>query len=226
MATPVLELIADDDELLARARQKDREAIRLIIRLHNRRLYRIARSIVRDDADAEDVLQEAYVRAFTAIGQFRGEARVSTWLARIVINEALGCIRRRRPAVDIDLVSNSPSLHAQIIPFPGANRASDPETAMVQTEIRTLLERAIDKLPPAFRRVLIARLVEGMSVAETAELFEIDPQTVKTRLFRARALLRTEIERHIGPTLDDVFPFAGERCESVAARVLTRLGLP
>jgi RNA polymerase sigma-70 factor, ECF subfamily len=226
MATPVLEVITHDDPLLDRARQKDPGAIRLIIKQHNQRLYRIARSIVRNDSDAEDVLQEAYVRAFASLDGFRGEARLGTWLARIVINEALGCIRRRRPAVDIDLISTSPALYAQIIPFPDSNRVPDPETTMVQSEIRVLLERGIDKLPSAFREVLIARLVEGMSVAETAELFGIPSQTVKTRLFRARALLRTEMERHIGPILGNLFPFAGERCERLTVSVLTRLGLP
>jgi RNA polymerase sigma-70 factor, ECF subfamily len=141
---------------------------------------------VRNDSDAEDVLQEAYVHAFAGLDGFRGEARLSTWLARIVINEALGCIRRRRAAIDIDLISTNPALYAQIIPFPDSNRVPDPETTMAQSEIRVLLERAIDKLPSAFREVLIARLVEGMSVMETAELFGIPPQTVKTRLFRAR----------------------------------------
>ena len=120
------------------------------------------------------------MRAFTNLSQFRGEARLSTWLARIVINEALGLIRRRRPAIDIALVSTNPALDAEIIRFPGANRVPDPEMTMAQTEIRMLLERAIDKLPPTFREVLIARLVEGMSVAETAELFGIPSQTVKT----------------------------------------------
>lgn len=225
MAMQILERTAEDNLRLEQARQSDPAAIRLIIKQHNRRLYRIARSIVRNDTDAEDVLQEAYVRAFAGIGQFRGEAQLGTWLARIVINEALGCIRRRRPAVDIGLVSASPALQAQIIPFPDANRVPDPETTMVQTEIRALLEKAIDKLPSAFREVFIARLVEGMSVAETAELFEITPQTVKTRLFRARLLLRAEMERHIGPELDAVFPFAGERCERLTLTVLKHLGL-
>jgi RNA polymerase sigma-70 factor (ECF subfamily) len=225
MAAPLLELTTDDDRVLERARQKDRDAIRLIIKQHNQRLYRIARSIVRNDSDAEDVLQEAYARAFAGLDGFRGEARLGTWLARIVINEALGSLRRRRPTIDIGAVSMSPTLSAQVIPFPDANRVPDPETTMVQSEIRMLLERAIDKLPSAFREVLIARLVEGMSVAETAELFRIPPQTVKTRLFRARALLRAEMERHIGPVLGDIFPFAGERCERLTQRVLTRLGL-
>ncbi len=225
MATPALELTTDDDGLLERARQKDRDAIRLIIKRHNRRLYRIARGIVRNDSDAEDVLQEAYVRAFANLDGFRGESRLGTWLARIVINEALGCIRRRRPAIDIGLISTNPTLHAQIIPFPGAHPVPDPETTMAQNEIRILLEGAIDRLPSAFREVLIARLVEDMSVAETAELFRIPPQTVKTRLFRARALLRTEMERHIGPMLGNAFPFAGERCERLTVRVLDHLGL-
>ena len=136
--------------LVERARQKDRDAIRLIIKQHNQRLYRIARSIVRDDSDAEDVLQEAYVHAFAGLDGFRGQARLGTWLARIVINEALGCIRRRRPAIDIDLISTNPALYAQIIPFPDSNRVHDPETTMAQSEIRVLLERAIDKLPSAF----------------------------------------------------------------------------
>ena len=226
MAAPVLELTPNDDRLLERARQRDREAIRLIIKQHNQRLYRLARSIVRNDSDAEDVLQEAYVHALAGLDGFKGEARLGTWLARIVINEALGCIRRRRPAIDIDLIATSPTLYAQILPFPGANRVPDPETTMVQSEIRVLLERAIDRLPSAFREVLIARLVEGMSVAETAELFGIPSQTVKTRLFRARALLRTEMERHVGPVLGNVFAFAGERCERLTVSVLTRLGLP
>ncbi len=144
MPTPVLELTTDDDRLLERARQKDREAIRLIIKQQNQRLCRIARSIVRNDSDAEDVLQEAYVRAFAGLDGFRGEAQLGTWLARIVINEALDCIRRRRPAIDIDLIAISPTLYAQIIPFPDSNRVPDPETTMVQSEIRVLLERAID----------------------------------------------------------------------------------
>ncbi len=143
----------------------------------------------------------------------KGEARIGTWLARIVINEALGWLRRRRPTTVTSLSSTDIGLDAQIIPFPGANRIADPETTMAQSETHILLERAIDGLPEGFREVFVARLVEGMSVEETAELFGIPPQTVKTRLFRARALLRTEIERQIGPVLRDAFPFAGRRCE-------------
>ena len=215
----------DEAQLIERARQNDGAAIRLIIKQQNRRLYRIARSIVRDDSEAEDALQEAYVRAFSNLDSFRGEARLSTWLARIVINEALACLRRRRRATDIDLLAERPALSAEVIPFPHANAELDPETTMAQREIRALLERAIDELPEVFRGVVVARLVEGMSVEETAELFGILPQTVKTRLHRARALLKREMEKHIGPVLGDAFPFAGRRCDRLTENVLTRLGL-
>jgi RNA polymerase sigma-70 factor, ECF subfamily len=219
------QLVTNEAELVERARRKDCAAVRLIIKQQNQRLYRIARSIVRDDSEAEDVLQEAYIHAFSHLDAFRGEARLGTWLARIVINEALTCLRRRRPTTDIGLVVESPAMAAQIIRFPNANPQLDPETIMAQREIRTLLERAIDRLPEAFREVLVARLVEGMSIEETAELFGILPQTVKTRLHRARALLRREMEKHIGPALGDAFPFAGRRCERLTDNVLARLGL-
>jgi RNA polymerase sigma-70 factor (ECF subfamily) len=215
----------DDFQLVQRARRKDRAAIKLIIQRHNRRLYRLARGIVRDDSEAEDILQEAYVRAFNGLDAFRGESQFGTWLARIVINEALGCLRRRRPTIDISLLAENPALNAQIIPFPHANSELDPETTMAQRELRALLERAIDKLPETFRGVLVARLVEGMSIDETAELFGILPQTVKTRLHRARALLKREMQKHIGPVLGDAFPFAGRRCERLTDHVLARLGL-
>ena len=119
---------ADEAELVERARRRDRAAIRQVVKQQNRRLYRIARSIVRDDSEAEDVLQEAYVRAFSNLDAFRGEARIGTWLARIVINEALACLRRRRSSVDINLLDENAALSAQIIPFPYANAELDPET--------------------------------------------------------------------------------------------------
>src|SRR6516162_5443215 len=133
MAQPYgIQQIADERQLVDRARQRDGEAVRLLIKQHNRKLYRIARGIVRDDADAEDVLQEAYVRAFAGLDGFRGEARFVTWLARLVINEALACVRRRRPAIDLTLVSDNAALGAQVIPFPSASRGIDPETTMAQ----------------------------------------------------------------------------------------------
>ena len=225
MRKPVaVSLSTDEADLVARASRGDGAAVRTIVRQHNQRLYRIARSIVRDDGEAEDVLQEAYARAFTSLATFRGEARLGTWLARIVMNEALGRLRGRRPTVALDAaIAVAPE--AEIIPFPNANPQIDPETAVAQRELRALLERAIDELPDSFRTVLIARLIEGMSVEETAELLGIVPETVKTRLHRARRLLRDAMEKHIGPAMGDAFPFAGRRCERVAERVIARLGL-
>jgi RNA polymerase sigma-70 factor (ECF subfamily) len=214
----------DEADLVARARRGNAVAIRLIIRQHNQRLYRIARSIVRDDGEAEDVLQDAYARAFANLAAFRGEARLGTWLARIVMNEALGRLRGRRATVSLTAVlEGAPA--AEIIPFPNADPQIDPETAVAQRELRALTERAIDELPEAFRTVLVARLIEGMSVEETAELIGIVPETVKTRLHRARRLLRDAMEKHMGPVIGDAFPFAGRRCERMTEKVLARLGL-
>jgi RNA polymerase sigma factor (sigma-70 family) len=138
---------ANENELVERARRMDPVAIRLFIKRQNQRLYRIARSIVRDDSDAEDVLQEAYVRAFAGLEGFRGEARIGTWLARIVINEALSWRRRRRRTIGLSPLPTDAGLNAQIIPFPSANCIADPETTIAQSEIHMLLERAIDGLP-------------------------------------------------------------------------------
>jgi RNA polymerase sigma-70 factor (ECF subfamily) len=217
--------IPQDAELLSRARSKDRHAIRLIIQQNNQRLFRIARSIVRNDSEAEDVLQEAYCKSFANLEAFRGEAQLGTWLARIVMNEALGRLRRQRPTTELAAVEDRSDLAAQVIPFPNAASHLDPETAMAQSEIRALLERAIDDIPESFRTVLVARLIEGMSVEETAELFGILPETVKTRLHRGRRLLKLEMEKHLGTMLGDAFPFAGRRCERLTETVLARLGL-
>src|SRR4051794_36106061 len=140
-------------ELVGRARLKDPVAIRAIIQQNNQRLYRIARSIVRDDSEAEEVLQEAYVRAFSNLDGFRGQAQLATWLARIVMNEALGRLRARRKTARLTAMAATPELTAQVIPFP--NATVDPETSMAQREIGTLLEHAIDNLPIAFRTVLV-----------------------------------------------------------------------
>jgi len=217
--------LPEEAELVERARHGQAAAVRLIIRQHNQRLYRIARSILRDDSEAEDALQEAYARAFTNLASFRGEARLGTWLARIVMNEALGRLRGRRPTVELNVMDENPALEAQIIQFPNANPDLDPETSVAQRELRALLEHAIDELPEAFRVVLVARLIEGMSIEETAELVGILPETVKTRLHRARRLLKDAMEKHIGPALGDAFPFAGRRCERLTEKVLARLNL-
>jgi RNA polymerase sigma-70 factor, ECF subfamily len=213
--------LATEDELVARARNRDEAAVRTLIRQNNQRLFRLARSIMRNDTEAEDVVQESYVRAFTRLDEFRGEARLSTWLTRIVLNEAYGRLRRRRTTAPFEGAEAAQAAAAQIIPFPTPQ--ADPERTMAQHEINQILEHAIDALPEAFRVVLVARLVEEMSIEETAELLDLKPETVKTRLHRARALLRADLERQVGPMLTDVFPFAGARCERMANAVIARL---
>ena len=215
---------ADDALLVQGARDRDEAAIRAIMQHNNRRLFRVARSILRNDGEAEDVVQETYVRAFTHLDGFRGDSSLATWLTRIAMNEALGRLRRERPQVE--LTSLKPGvLEAQIIQFPQSLNLGDPEKSMAQREIQHVVERAIDDLPEAFRIVFITRVVEGMSVGETAELLGLKPETVKTRLHRARSLLRGNVEKRIGPVVMEAFPFAGKRCERLTETVLKRLGM-
>ena len=212
-----------DAELVERARARDEAAIRIIIQANNRRLYRLARGILRNDGEAEDVVQETYLRAFTHLENFRGDSRLSTWLGRITINEALGRLRRRR--ANVEWTSLPPGvLEAQIIQFPHAATSDDPEKSMAQREIQRVVEHAIDELPEAFRIVFITRVIEGMNVEETAEILGLKPETVKTRLHRARAMLRDNVENKIGPIVMEAFPFAGRRCERLTEAVLGRLG--
>ena len=212
-----------DQELVDLASQRDEAAIRTITKRHNRRIYRVARAILRNDVEAEDVVQETYVRALTGLAGFRGEAALGTWLTRIAMNEALGRLRRQRPTVDWDTVGEQPRIQAEIIQFPASAMTGDPERTMAQSEIRNFLEKAIDSLPDGFRMVFVTRIVEGMSVEETAEALGLRPETVKTRLHRARSLLRDTLEKELGPALTDTFPFDGRRCERMTDAVVRRL---
>jgi RNA polymerase sigma-70 factor (ECF subfamily) len=214
---------AADIELVRRALGRDETAVRTIIKANNRRLYRLARGILRNDGEAEDVVQETYVRAFTHLAEFRGDAGLSTWLSRIAMNEALGRLRRRRPGVELSSLPAG-TLEAQIIQFPLLSATDDPEKTMAQREIQHVVEGAIDELPEPFRMVFITRVVEGMNVEETADILGLKPETVKTRLHRARAMLRDNVEKKIGPVVMDAFPFAGRRCDRLTEAVLTRLG--
>src|SRR5438270_6735017 len=212
-----------DAELVRRALGRDEAAVRAIITANNRKLYRLARGILRNDGEAEDVVQETYVRAFTHLQDFRGDSSFATWLARIAMNEALGRLRRRRPGVEWSSLPPG-TLEAQIIQFPYSAPSADPEKAMAQREIQQVVERAIDELPDAFRIVFITHVVEGMNVEETSEILGLKPETVKTRLHRARNLLRDNVEKKIGPVVMQAFPFAGRRCERLTQAVLKRLG--
>jgi RNA polymerase sigma-70 factor (ECF subfamily) len=220
---PHAKLAAADLQLVRRALGRDETAVRAIIKANNRRLYRLARGILRNDNEAEDVVQETYVRAFTHLAEFRGDSSLSTWLSRIAMNEALGRLRRRRPGVELSSLPPG-TLEAQIIQFPLLSATDDPERTMAQREIQHVVEAAIDELPEPFRMVFITRVVEGMNVEETADILSLKPETVKTRLFRARTMLRDNVEKKIGPVVMEAFPFAGHRCDRLTEAVLKRLG--
>ncbi|MER9757537.1 RNA polymerase sigma factor [Mesorhizobium sp. M0166] len=215
-ATPAA---SGDMQLVGRALARDGDAFRTIIKTHNQRLYRIARGVVRNDSEAEDIVQEAYVSAFAHLESFRGDASLATWLSRIVINEALGRLRKRRR-----MVAMPENPQAEIIRFP-LNPSDDPERTMAQRQILELVERATDSLPDVYRMVFVARVIEGLSIEETAELLGVRPETIKTRLHRARVLVRKALDDQIGPVLLDAFPFAGRRCERLTNGVMQRLGL-
>jgi RNA polymerase sigma-70 factor (ECF subfamily) len=221
--TPTVDVTGlSEAELIQRARGRDEAAVRAIMQANNRKLYRLARGILRNDGEAEDVVQETYVRAFTRLDEFRAESSLSTWLSRIAINEALGRLRRARPDVDLAGLPEG-TLEAQIIQFP-LSSVVDPERTMAQREIHNVVEHAVDELPAAFRLVFITRVIEGMSVEETAQILNLKAETVKTRLHRARTMLRENVERKIGPVVMEAFPFAGRRCERLTEAVLKRLG--
>ena len=214
-----------EHELVARVRGGDGSAFRIIMERNNTRLYRLARSLMKDEVEAEDVLQEAYLRAFSNLSSFRGDSSLATWLARITLNEALGRKRKEKPMLPLQTVEFENQTGAQIINFPTMANENDPEQLVARLEIRKLLENAIDTLPEMFRLVFIMREVEDMSVDETAELLNTRPQTVKTRLHRARRLLRASLDDRLSSTLKETFPFAGARCARITARVLERLSM-
>ena len=213
----------DEAGLVARAKRGEAAAVRAIMKQHNRRLYRMARSILRNDAAAEDALQSAYLNAFRSLADFRGQSSLGTWLTRIVMNEALALARSRKPPLQSD--GDHALIGGRVIPFPAATASIDPERAMAQSQIQAAVEHAIDDMPEEFRTVLVARVLEEMSVEETAELLGLKAETVKTRLHRARRLLRRAVEKQIGPVVLDAFPFAGRRCERMTVEVLRNLGI-
>lgn len=212
-----------DQMLVAMAREKNEAAIRTLVRRHNQRLFRVARAVVRSDAEAEDVVQAAYVKAFTHLSSFRGEAEWTTWLTRVVVNEALGRLRKQRPLTGLEQIDVERGQSAQIIQFPSMQEQLDPEVEMSRLEMRRFLEQAVDELPSDFRAVFILRDVQGMSVEETAATLDLKSETVRTRLFRARQLLRRAIEQATRGTFESLFPFDGQRCVFMADRVLADL---
>ncbi len=222
IALPDLTL-SPDAALVALARTGDEGAIRTLVRRHNQRLFRVARAIVHNDAEAEDVVQASYVSAFIHLANFRGDAALSTWLTRITINEATSRLRQRRPSTGLEQVEVEQGRSAQIIQFPLINPQLDPETEMARQEVRHFLEQAVDALPDTFRAVFVLRDVEGLSIEEAAAVLDVKPETIKTRLHRARRLMRSAIEDRLKGEFAALFPFDGERCVHMADRVLQSL---
>ena len=213
----------DDAALAARVIAGDSAAFELLMRRHNRRLYRLARSMLRNAADAEDALQEAYLSVFRSIAGFRAQSSLATWLSRVVLNECLGRRRRqtRRDTI-VSIVSTTGDGEEEDRAMPGPQSES-PENALGRTELRLLLERKLDDLPEAFRTVFVLRCVEELSVEETAQTLGIPEATVRSRHFRARSLLREALAQDVDVAERDLFSFGGLRCDRIVANVLGRL---
>ena len=199
----------------------DARAFEQIMRKHNRMLFRTARAILRDDAEAEDALQEAYVHAFRSMDTFRAESKLSTWLARIVANEAL--MRLRKTARRAEIVPIEPSASAAMEQVTDTNMDNAPDSSAERKQMRGLLEAQIDALPDLYRTVFMLRAVEELSVEETAAVLDLPPATIRTRFFRARSLLREALAQKMDVACEDAFSFAGARCDRIVANVLARL---
>ncbi len=224
MTTSAAAKAPSEADLVDRAAAGDQAAFETLMRQFNRKLYRVARGILKNDTDAEDAVQEAYVTAYLALKKFRGDSQLATWLTRIVINEALGRLRKQRRdqiviPISRDEAGDQPDPMATVADGTGAS----PEDATMRAELRALLERQIDRLPMAYRTVFIMRELEEMTVEDTAKCLEIPEATVRTRLFRAKGLLREALAREIDLSTQDAFAFAGERCDRIVAAVRSRI---
>ena len=211
----------DDAALVRRVLADDSTAFALLMRRFNGRLYRLARAIVGDDAEAEDALQEAYLNAYRSLRQFRGDSSLATWLSRLVVNECLG--RMRRSARRQNVIPMTPSPADDEIEAVPSDEVGSPDAAADRAQMRAILERRIDALPESFRAVFVLRSVEELSVEETAECLGIPAETVRSRHFRAKSLLREALAREVDIAERNVWEFAGQRCDRIVARVLARL---
>ena len=224
-AQPKADYAALDDVALARlCSKRDREAQRHLISSNNQRLFRTAWSILGNRAEAEDAVQSGYSRAFAAIGTFAGRSSLSTWLTRIVINEALGrerSARRRRALLDAESVTDLDAYREKLMN--GSIDRNGPDAALAVKQMRGMLEAAIEGLPRDFRLAFVMREVEGMSVDEIAQALDVVPGTVKTRLLRARRRLREALAPELQASLIGAFPFAGTHCASLTEKVLASI---
>jgi RNA polymerase sigma-70 factor, ECF subfamily len=206
-----------DEAIARRVAAGETDLFELLMRRNNTRVYRAVRSILRDEDEVEDAMQDAYVSAFRHLGEFAFGARFSTWLVRIALNEALGRLRRRRRLVPLDAATAE---DPPMPPLPPPN----PEEASARRELAVLLEREIDALPELYRTVVVLRDVEGMSTAEAAEALGANEDAVKTRLHRGRALLQERLTTRAGEGIATAFPFHAPRCDRVVAGVMARIG--
>jgi RNA polymerase sigma-70 factor, ECF subfamily len=209
-----------DAVLIARALARDAAALAEIMRRNNRRLYRAAWGILRDEQDAEDAVQDCYLKAFAALPNFRGEAALSTWLTRIAINEAL--MRRRKRQSQAAAIGNVIPLRPEGPPTdePAEDPALSPESTAMRTQLRPYLQDAVGALPEDQRAVFVLRALEELSVEETAQILDLNPQTVRTRFLRARRKLQDQLQRELKLTFGEMLPFAGARCDRLVERVL------
>ena len=209
----------EDEAIVARILAGEKALFEILMRRYNQRLYRVALGILGDDAEAEDVMQDAYVRAYTHLGQFAGAARFSTWLTRIAVYEALARARRRRRVVEMDAMPD-PTKETLT-----TSTERSPEQRAIERDLRSVLEAAIRALPDLYRPVVLLRDVEGLSTAETADSLGLSEPAVKVRLHRGRALLRHDLTARASGALNEAFPFHAPRCDRVVSAVLRRIGL-
>jgi len=225
-STPVGKDLSDA-EIAQRIAAGDMNVLRMMMQRYNRTLYRTARSILKDDAEAEDAVQESYLLAYRAMGGFRGEAKLSTWLVRIVVNETLGRMRKRPHRAEVIQMNGETEQNNEAAePNLGEASTEQPENSALRAETRRLIEAKIDLLPDGFRAVFVLRALEEMTVEEVAVCLGIPQATVRTRYFRAKGLLREALAREIDFSLEDAFAFAGARCARIVAGVLDRLKYP
>jgi RNA polymerase sigma-70 factor, ECF subfamily len=225
MPSPAPKPAADltDGELTLRIAGGDTAAFEVLMRRHNRALYRTARSILRDDSEAEDALQDAYLLAFRNIGKYRGESSLSTWLTRIVVNEAIARSRKGNRRAEVIQLVGDDEIPETAEPDMDETNTNQPERAAMRADARRLLEQKIDQLPASFRTVFVLRALEELSVEETAAALGIPDATVRTRYFRARSMLRESLSREFDHALEGAFGFDGERCNRIVTRTLARL---
>ncbi|HEY4231474.1 MAG TPA: RNA polymerase sigma factor [Thermoanaerobaculia bacterium] len=219
---------ATDAEVVDRVCRGETELFEVLMRRYNQKLYRAARSVFPSDpSEAEDVVQDAWVRAFAHLSQFEGRSSLPTWLVRITLHEAWARARRLRrsePLGDVDADAPDATKRRKEVNMNPPSPAPDPESDAAGTEMRGILEAAVAALPESYRTVFVLRAVEDLSTEETAESLEISPDAVKTRLHRARGLLRKELFARSGASQAALYPFLGARCDRIVAAVLARVG--